>query len=108
MCYQLQLTPDAMSKLVYFSRHDGIRTVLKMFHEIQRIAQDYDNVHHTRGTKRTQLLQIWENMEKIGVPCKPREPYHHKIQQYNDLNYGKSDGSTSDKILIRHEGILKV
>ena len=47
-------------------------------------------------------------MEKIGVPCKSGEPYHHKIQQYNDLNYGKSDGSTSDKILIRHEGILKV
>ena len=45
-------------------------------------------------------------MEKIGVPCKSGEPYHHKTQQYNDLNYGKSDGSTSDKILIRHKGIL--
>ena len=78
-----------------------------MIHEIQRIAQDYDKVHHTRGTKRTKFLQNWEEMEKIGVPCNPGEPYHHKIQQYIDLNYGQSDGSTLDKILIRHEGILK-
>ena len=47
-------------------------------------------------------------MEKIGVPCKTGEPYHHKGQEYNDLNYGQSDGSASDKILIQHEGILKV
>lgn len=54
------------------------------------------------------MFQIWEEMEKIGVPCKPREPYYHKSQEYNNINYGQSDGSTSDKILIRHEGILKV
>ena len=92
MWFQLQLTPGSISKLVYCSLHAGIRTILNMFHEIQRIAQDYDKVHHTRGTKRTNFVQIWEEMEKIGVPCKPGEPYHHKIQQYNDINYGKSDG----------------
>ena len=72
-----------------------------MFREIQIIAQDYDKVHHTRGTERTKIVQIWEEMEKICVPCKPREPYHHKSQQYNDLNYGKSYGSASNEILIR-------
>ena len=51
-----------------------------MFCEIQRIAQDYDKVHPTRGMEKTKFVQIWEEMEKIGVPCKPREPYHHKIQ----------------------------
>ena len=71
-----------------------------MFHEIKRIGQDYDKVHPDRGIETTKFVQIWEDMEKIGVPCKTREPYHHKIQEYNDLNYGKSDGSTSDKILI--------
>ena len=35
MCYQLQLTDGAMSKLVYCARHAGIRTVLKMFREIK-------------------------------------------------------------------------
>lgn len=47
-------------------------------------------------------------MEKIGVPCKTGETYHHKGQEYNDLNYGQSDGSASDKILIQREGVLKV
>ena len=47
-------------------------------------------------------------MDKIGVACKHGETYHHKIQEYNDLNNGKSDGSISDKILIQHDGILKV
>ena len=79
-----------------------------MFREVQRIAQDYDKVHPTRGMERTKFVQIWEEMEKIGFPCKPWEPYHHKIQQYNDLNYGISYGSASDKILIQQEGILKV
>jgi len=80
-----------MSKLVYCSCHAGIRTVLKMFRETQRIAQDYDKVHPSRGTETAKFVQIWEDMEKIGVPCKPGEPYHHKIQDYNDRNYGKSD-----------------
>ena len=71
-----------------------------MFHEIQRIAQDYDKVHPTRGAETTKFVKIWEEIEKIVVPCKTREPYHHKSQEYNDLNYEKSDGSTSDKILI--------
>jgi len=97
-----------MSNLVYCACHAGIRTVLKMFHEILKIAQDYDKVHPTRAIEEMNFFQIWEVMEKIGVPCKTREPYHHKGQEYNDLNYGKSDGSASDKILIRHEGILKV
>ena len=108
MCYQLELTPGAMSKIVYCACHVGIRTILKMFHEIQRISQYYDKVHPARGTKTTKFVKIWEEMEKIGVPCKTREPYRHKIQEYNDLNYGKADGSASDKILIQHEGILKV
>ena len=97
-----------MSNLVYCARHAGIRTVLKMFHEILKIAQDYDKVHPTRAIEETIFFQIWEVMEKIGVPCKTGEPYHHKGQEYNDLNYGQLDGSASDKILIRHEGILKV
>ena len=97
-----------MSNLVYCARHAGIRTVLKMFHEILKIAQDYNKGHPTRAIKEMNVFQIWEVMEKIGVPCNSREPYHHKGQEYNDLNYGKSDGSTSYKILIRHEGILKV
>ena len=66
----------------------------------QRIAQDYDKVHPARGTETTKFVKIWEEMEKIGVPCKTGEPYHHKIQEKNDLNYGKSYGSESDKILI--------
>ena len=74
-----------MSKLVYCARHAGIRTVLKMFREIQRLAQDYDKVHPARGTETTKFVRIWEDMEKIGVPCKTGEPYHHKIQEYNDL-----------------------
>ena len=108
MCYQLELIPGTMSNLVYCAHHDGIRTILNMFHEIQRIAQDYDKVHPTRGAETTKFVKIWEEIEKIVVPCKTREPYHHKIQEYNDLNYGKSDGLALDKILIRHEGILKV
>ena len=79
-----------------------------MFHEILKIAQDYDKVHPTRAIEETQFFQIWEVIEKIGVPYKTKEPYHHKGQAYNDLNYGKSDGSASDKILILYEGILKV
>ena len=43
-----------------------------MFREIQRIAQDYDKVHHSRGMERTKFVQIWEDMDKIGVPCKAR------------------------------------
>ena len=78
-----------------------------MFCEIQIIAQDYDKVHPTRGIATTKFVKIWEEMEKIGVPCKTREPYHHKSQEYNNINYGKSNGSTSDKILIRHERILE-
>ena len=66
-----------------------------MFHEIQRIAQDYNKVHPTIGIEKKKFIQIWEEMEKIGVACKPREPYHHKIQGYNDLNYGQLDRSTS-------------
>ena len=97
-----------MSNLVYCARHAGIRTVLKMFCEILKNAQDYDKVHSTRAIEETTFFQIWEVMERIGVPCKIEEPYHHKSQEYNYLNYEKSDGSISDKILIRHEGILKV
>ena len=58
--------------------------------------------------KRTQFVQIYEDMEKIGAACKTGEPYHHKRQECIDLNYGKSDVSTSNNILIWHEGILKV
>ena len=108
MCYQLQLNPGAMSKLVYCAFHAGIRTVLNMFRKIQIIAQYYENVHPTRGIETKTFVKIWEEMEKSSVPCKTGEPYHLKRQEYNDLNYGKSDGSTSDKILIQHEGILKV
>ena len=97
-----------MSKLVYYARHVGIRTVLKMFHEIQRIAQDYNKVHPTRGIEKMKFILFWEEMEKIEVACNPREPYHHKTWECNDLNYGKSDGSATNKIVIWHEGILKV
>ena len=97
-----------MSKLIYCSLHVEIRTILNIFHEIQRIAQDYDKVHLARGTETTNFFKIWEEMEKIGVPSKTGEPYHHKIQEYNDINYGKSDGLLSNKILIRRERFLKV
>ena len=83
-----------MSKLVYCAHHAGIRTILKMFHEIQRIEQDYDKVHPAIGIETTKFVKIWEEMEKIGVPCKIGEPFNHKIQEYNDINYGKSNGST--------------
>ena len=91
-----------MSNLVYCSFHAIIRNFLKMFREIPKIAQDYDKVHPTRAIEETIFFQIWEVMEKIGVPCNTREPYHHKGQEYNDLNYGKSDGSASYKILVGH------
>ena len=97
-----------MSNLAYCARHARIRTVLKIFHEILKIAQDYDKVHPTRAIEEMNFFQIWEAMEKNCVPCKTGEPYHHKGQEYNDLNYGQSDGSAPNKILIRHEGILKV
>ena len=58
-----------MSNLVYFAHHAGIRTILKMFREILKIGQDYDKVHPTRAIEETQFFQIWEVMEKIGVPC---------------------------------------
>ena len=83
-----------MSILVYCAQHVGIRIVLKTFPEILKIAQDYDKVHPTRAIEETKFFQIWEVMEKIGVPCKMGEPYHHKWQEYNDINYGQSDGST--------------
>ena len=67
-----------MSKLVYCALHAGIRTVLNMFHEIQIIAQDYDKVRPTRGMEKTKLVQIWEDMEKIGVLCNLGESYHRK------------------------------
>ena len=97
-----------MSNLVYCARHAKIRTILKIFHEILKISQDYDKVHPTRAIEETNFFQIWEAMKKIGVPCKTGEPYHHKGQEYNDLNYGQSHGFALDKILIWHEGILKV
>ena len=78
-----------MSNLVYYALHDGIRAILKKFHEIQRIAQYFDKVHPARGTETTKFVKIWEEMEKIGVPCNTKEPYHHKRQEYNDINYGK-------------------
>ena len=108
MWLQLELNPGSMLKIVYCYCHAGISTILKMFCEIQKIAQYYYKDHPTRGMEKTKFVQISEDVEKIGVPCNTREPYHHEIQQYNDINYGKSDGSTSDKILIQHEGILKV
>ena len=95
-----------MSNLVYCALHARIRTIFKMFREILKIAQDYDKLHPTRVIEETNFFQIWEVMEKIGVPCKTGQPYHHKVQQYNDLNYGKSDGFASNKILIQHEGIF--
>ena len=79
-----------------------------MFHEIQRIAQDYNKVHPTKRIEKTKFAQIPKEMKKIEIACNHGEPYHHKIHEYNDLNYGKSSGSTSNKILIRHERILKV
>ena len=81
MCYQLQLTPGAMYKIVYCAHHARIRIVLKMLHEIQRTAQDYEKVHPARGTETTKFVKILEEMEKIIFPCKTREPYHHKIQE---------------------------
>ena len=75
-----------------------------MFCEIQRIAQEYDKVHPTRGMEKTKFIQIWEETEKIGIRCNPGEPYHHKCQEYNDIYYGKLGGLASDKILIRHVG----
>ena len=54
---------------------------LNIFREIQRIAQDYDKVHPSRGTKTTKFVKILEEMEKINVPCKTGEPYHHKSQE---------------------------
>ena len=83
-----------MSNLGYCVCHLKIRTILNMFREILKIAQDYDNVHPTRAIEETEFFQIWEEMEKIGVPCKIGEPYHHKGQEYNDINYGQSDGFT--------------
>ena len=42
-----------MSNLVYCAHHAGIITVLKMFREILKIAQDYDKVHPTRAIEET-------------------------------------------------------
>ena len=67
-----------MSNLVYCARRARIRTVLNIFREILKIAQDYDKVHPIRATEETIFFQIWDVMEKIGVPCKMQEPYHHK------------------------------
>ena len=67
-----------MSNLVYCALHAEIRTILKMFREILKIAKDYDKVHPTRVIEETNLIQIWELIEKFGVPCKMQEPYHHK------------------------------
>ena len=69
-----------MSNLVYCARHAEIRTILKMFHEILKIARDYDKVHPTRVIGEMKFFQIWEVIEKIGFPWKNGEPYHHKGQ----------------------------
>ena len=45
-----------------------------MFLENKRVAQDYGRVHPTRGIEKTKFVQIWEEMEKIGVACKLGEP----------------------------------
>jgi hypothetical protein len=57
------------------------------FKELHKIMTRFIQLE---GIEKTKIFQIWDEMEKIGVACKPREPYHHKIQEYNDLNYGKS------------------
>lgn len=58
---QFKLTLGWMYKLVYFAPHIGIRIVLEMFCEIQRIAQEYDNVHSTRSIENCSMLGHWEN-----------------------------------------------
>ena len=49
----IQLTPGSMFNLLYCARHGRIITVLKMFYEILKIAQDYDNFHPTRVIEET-------------------------------------------------------
>lgn len=53
------MTHGSMYNLVYCARHAGMRTVLKMFREILKIAQDYDKVHPTRAIEKTIFFQIW-------------------------------------------------
>ena len=38
-----------MSNLTYCAHHAGIRTILNMFRENIKIAQDYNKVHSTRA-----------------------------------------------------------
>jgi hypothetical protein len=97
-----------MSNLVYCAHHARIQTVLKMFHEVQRITQEFDKKNPTKGLDKSKFIQLWDELERIGVACKLGESIHHKRNEYMDLNYGKSDGAISDKILSRHDGILKV
>jgi hypothetical protein len=94
--------------LVYCAFHDGIQIVLKMFHEVQRIAQEFDKKNPTKGLHKSNFIQLWDELEKNGVACNLGESTHHKSNEYMDLKYGKSDGATLNKILSRHDGILKV
>ena len=85
-----------MSNLVYCAHHAEIRTVLKMFHEILKIAQDYDKVHPIGAIKETIFFQIWEVMEhyrkfqfKMGLPKIIKIPFHHVLANKNDLKFKK-------------------
>ena len=97
-----------MSNLVYCACHVGIQIVLKMFREVERITQGFDKKNPIKRFDKSKFIQIWDELEIIGVPCKLGESIRHKSNEYMDLNYGQSDGAISDKILSRHDGILKV
>lgn len=58
------------------------------------------------GLSKLNLFKFGRRWRKLGFHVH-WEPYHCKIQEYNDLNYGKLNGSTSNKILIRYEGIIR-
>ena len=59
MCYQTITAKSWLNvQLVYCALHDGIRTILNMFHEILKISQDYDKVHPTRVIEETEFSNL--------------------------------------------------
>jgi hypothetical protein len=104
----LKLTPSPMEALVYCMRHAIIRTVLKMFRLVQKVAQEADR-SHPRGNRNSRLQQLFTKLKQspfnLGVRL---SDYTYKGQKYVDILYGQADGRNADKILENFHQFLPI
>jgi hypothetical protein len=58
-----ELETNSLSILVYYAHHVGVKTIMKMFHQIQRITKDYNKKYPPRSFEKTKFDQIWDEID---------------------------------------------